>query len=138
MIECIDLAFDHILLAPVSSRKRNRENDDDAVVDDVVDDDIKSSKRINSSSSNSNSSSSSSSRSSSSGSAIGYLCMRIRSVHRYRAMHTFSVCIYILLTFIKIILYILYKLIESMVARVSGVKDKFFYPLQSFTIIYIV
>jgi len=29
MIECIDLAFDHILLPPVSSRKRSRESDGD-------------------------------------------------------------------------------------------------------------
>jgi hypothetical protein len=42
MTECIDLAFDHIL-APVSSRKRNREND---VVDDV--DNALSSKRSSS------------------------------------------------------------------------------------------
>ena len=34
MIECIDLAFDHILLAPISNRKRNRESD---VVDESVD-----------------------------------------------------------------------------------------------------
>jgi len=47
MIECIDLAFDHILLAPISNRKRNRESDDD-VVDDAADN--ISSKRSSSSS----------------------------------------------------------------------------------------
>ena len=46
MIECIDLAFDHILLAPNSNRKRNRENDD--VVDEAAVDNI-SSKRSSSS-----------------------------------------------------------------------------------------
>ena len=44
MIECIDLDFDHILLDPVSNRKRNRESD---VVDES--DDIISSKRSSSS-----------------------------------------------------------------------------------------
>ena len=34
MIECIDLSFDHILLASISNRKRNRESDD--VVDEAA------------------------------------------------------------------------------------------------------
>jgi hypothetical protein len=52
MIECIDLAFDHILLAPVSNRKRNRESDD--VVDEAAADNI-SSKRSSSNTGNNDS-----------------------------------------------------------------------------------
>jgi len=35
MIECIDLAFDHILLPPVSNRKRSREIDDGDTDDQI-------------------------------------------------------------------------------------------------------
>ena len=36
MIECIDLAFDHILLAPVSNRKRSRDSDNGDTAAEII------------------------------------------------------------------------------------------------------